>query len=70
MESEVSITCHGLLHILVHAPKQNVWGIGWSRTFDVLKFRTSFGIIVLAESCSTRITPGKLLNRLEVSGTQ
>ena len=50
-------------------PIQNVWGIfntGWVlANFDVPKFRASFSMIGLAESCSTLLLSDKLLNGLE-----
>jgi len=61
------------------APKrsiQNVWGsllqqFGFGH-FDAPYFYELdfFSIIVLAGSCSTRITLGKLLNGHEIDGTQ
>ena len=71
--------CRKLLCLLLHAPETpntNCMGkfatLGRFRPFlqALISMNwTSFGIIVLAESCSTRIIFGKLLNKLEVGGT-
>ena len=44
---------------------------GWFRPRSKISMNwTSSGILILTESCFTRITPEKLLNRCEIDGTQ